>query len=191
MNTFAYRITDSLELRLFEMHHAVELFNLANANRAHLAEFLPWIDDIQTLSDAQAYIQQGLRQFSANDGFQAGIWLDDALIGSIGHHSIDWNNRKTELGYWLDKSHLRRGYMMLSLEAIIQHCFETYQLNRIQLRIAVNNTRSRILAERLHFKLEGVLRQDVLIRGQYVDHALYALLAQEWWDSPLLVPREK
>lgn len=183
MNAFAYQIDDSLELRLFEMHHAVELFNLAHANRAHLAEFLPWIDDIQTLVDAQTYIQQGLRQFASNDGFQAGIWLDDALIGSIGHHSIDWNNRKTELGYWLDKTHVGHGYMSSALEAVLQYSFETYQLNRVQVRIAVNNTRSRKLVENQGFILEGVLREDIMIRGEYVDHVIYAMLAQVWWDT--------
>lgn len=183
MNAFAYRIDDSLELRLFEMHHAAELFTLADANRAHLAEFLPWIDDIQSFIDTQTYIQQGLRQFASNDGFQAGLWLDDALIGSIGHHSIDWNNRKTEIGYWLDKSHVGHGYMTHALEAVLQYSFETYQLNRVQLRIAVNNTRSRNLAHIQGFTLEGILREDIMIRGKYVDHALYAMLAQDWWNS--------
>lgn len=180
MNVFSYLIDSSLELRLFELRHADELFQLTQDNYAHLAEFLPWVEDINSHADCRAYIREGLQQFALNDGFQAGLWLDDALIGSIGYHNIDWNNRKTELGYWLDYRHTGHGYMTRALEAILTYSFDTYHLNRVQVRIAITNVRSRALAERVGFTLEGVLRDDVVVRGQYVDHVLYSVLARDW-----------
>lgn len=180
MNAFAYVIDDSLELRLLEMRHADELFQLTDANRAYLEEFLPWVDDIGSYKDACAYIREGLQQFAANDGFQAGIWKDDALIGCINYHSIDWNNRKTELGYWIDESHSGQGIMTRCVEALLIYAFEVYMLNRVVIRAAVTNTRSRAIAERLGFTLEGILRADIRVNGEYVDHAVYGLLSPEW-----------
>jgi len=42
------------------------------------------------------------------------------------------------------------------------------------------NTASRQLLARIGFRLEGHLRKDALIRGEWRDSLVYALLADEW-----------
>ena len=53
-------------------------------------------------------------------------------------------------------------------------------LNRVEIRAAVGNERSRSIPERLGFRQEGVLRKAELVGDRYVDHAVYATLASEW-----------
>jgi ribosomal-protein-serine acetyltransferase len=44
----------------------------------------------------------------------------------------------------------------------------------------VDNQKSRVLAERLGFQFEGILRQVWKLHGQLVDHAAYAMLKSDW-----------
>jgi ribosomal-protein-serine acetyltransferase len=45
---------------------------------------------------------------------------------------------------------------------------------------AAGNTGSRMVAERLGFSQEGVMRQAAWLNDRFVDHVMYGLLAQEW-----------
>jgi ribosomal-protein-serine acetyltransferase len=54
------------------------------------------------------------------------------------------------------------------------------KLNRVEIRLDVENERNRRVVERLGFRREGVLREAMRIAGAYHDDALYAMLACEW-----------
>jgi ribosomal-protein-serine acetyltransferase len=52
--------------------------------------------------------------------------------------------------------------------------------NRVEIPAAVENHRSRGIAERLGFAQEGTLRQAELVDGRYLDTVVYAMLAADW-----------
>ncbi len=70
--------------------------------------------------------------------------------------------------------------MTKALNALIQYGFEELGLNRIQIKVAVENKKSRALPERLGFTQEGIIRQAEWLYDHYVDHVMYGLLADEW-----------
>jgi ribosomal-protein-serine acetyltransferase len=53
-------------------------------------------------------------------------------------------------------------------------------MNRIQIRTAVENTRSRAVAERLGFKFEGTLRDIIEVCGKPQSLDIHSLLKEEW-----------
>jgi ribosomal-protein-serine acetyltransferase len=177
---FRYVIDDEVDLRILERRHTEELFELTDSNRAFLREWLMWTDDVRTLTDMRTYIQEGLRQFAENDGFQAGIWFKGDLCGVIGHHSIDWNNRSTELGYWLGRSYTGRGIMTRAVRASVNYAFDIYRLHRVVIRCAAGNIKSRAIPERLGFTQDGIMREELFLHDQYVNHVVYSMLADEW-----------
>jgi ribosomal-protein-serine acetyltransferase len=177
---FTCRVDPSLEMRLWEEHHADELFTVVEANRYHLRTWLTWADRTAGPDDTRAFIRKALEQFARHDGFHAGIWLDGRIIGGIGLHAINWNNRKTEIGYWLAESAQGRGVMTRSCRAVVSHLISELRLNRVEIRCATENLRSRAVPRRLGFREEGVLRQAELLYDRYVDHAVYSMLAGEW-----------
>jgi ribosomal-protein-serine acetyltransferase len=63
------------------------------------------------------------------------------------------------------------------------HAFGTWKLNRVQIRCAVANRRSRAIPERLGFRSEGTIREAEWLYGRVVDHVVYAMLASEWEDD--------
>ena len=70
--------------------------------------------------------------------------------------------------------------MTSAVIALTDHAFDTWRLNRIEIRAAVGNRRSRAVPERLGFTEEGVLREAELVGDRYVDHVVYAILARDW-----------
>ena len=97
-----------------------------------------------------------------------------------GFHGVSWVHRSTELGYWLAESAQGRGTMTRAVSTLVDHAFSTWRLNRVAIRAAVDNRRSRAIPERLGFRREGVLRQVERVGGRFVDHVVYAILAEEW-----------
>lgn len=177
---FTRPLGSDAELRMLEARHASALFALVDTNRPHLRRFLPWVDVTRTVEDSRAFIEMGLRQVAQSNGFQAGIFTDGTLAGVIGHHRIDWSNGATILGYWLGAPYQGRGLMTRAVEAFLHHAFVELKLNRLEIRCAVENDRSRAIPERLGFKPEGVLRDAEWLYDHYVDHVIYGQLAREY-----------
>jgi ribosomal-protein-serine acetyltransferase len=173
-------IGDQAELRLLEERHATQLFALVDQNRSHLRAWLPWLDTNTSAEASRSFIRHALQQFANNDGFQAGIWQSGALAGVIGCHSLDWSNRKTDIGYWLGASFQGHGLMTRACRTLVNHAFGELGFNRVEIRCAVGNARSCAIPQRLGFRHEGVLRQIEWLYDHFVDHNVYSMLASEW-----------
>jgi ribosomal-protein-serine acetyltransferase len=98
-------------------------------------------------------------------------------------NTIDWAPRRGEMGYWLAADAQGQGLVTSACRALIQHAFIDYDLNRLEIRCATNNARSRAIPEKIGFVCEGVLRQVEWLYDHFVDHALYAQLRQDWQQS--------
>ena len=171
--------TDGVYLRLLDETDARELHGLIEANRAYLARWLPWAAS-QTFDDTFDFIRRTRSQLSDNDGFQTAIVLDQGIVGVIGYHGVDWSNRSTRIGYWLDEGHQGRGTMTAAVRLLLDHALPVWQLNRVEVRAAAENRRSRAIPERLGFRQEGTLRQAELVDGRYLDSVMYSMLAADW-----------
>lgn len=178
---FRLQVSDHVSLRLFERHHAEELFALVDVNRAHLREWLGWVDGATDASTYQeVVIPAWLQQFADGNGFACGIYLEDELIGTFSLHEINRHLGQTSIGYYLGKQELGRGIMTDVVRFVTNYCFEVLGLNRVVIECATGNNRSRRIPERLGFTEEGVLRDAEKLYGTYHDVAVYAMLRHDW-----------
>jgi ribosomal-protein-serine acetyltransferase len=167
-------------LRLLEESDADELHALIQANRPRLARWMAWAQD-QTPEQTLAFVRATRRQLAENDGFQAALVADERIIGVVGFHGVDWQNRAASVGYWLSEMEERQGTMTQAVRALTGYAFARWGLNRVEIRADVENLRSRAIPERLGFREEGTLRQAYRIVGdRYSDDVVYAMLAAEW-----------
>lgn len=169
-------INEDIELRLLEVRHSEELFQLTDDSRNSLREWLPWIDSTKTVENTKGFIEATLKQFCNNDGFQAGIWYKGELAGVVGLHTINWTNKSTSLGYWLGESFQGKGLMTKSCKEVINYSFNELNLKRIEIRVATGNEKSLAIPHRLGFKKEGCLAKSELLYDKYVDHYVFGLI---------------
>ncbi|MGH7578215.1 MAG: GNAT family N-acetyltransferase [Longimicrobiales bacterium] len=102
----------------------------------------------------------------------------DGLVGAVGLH-LNPEHHRGELGYWIGLSFWNRGYATAASAALLEFGFEALALNRIQARHMTRNPASGRVLQKLGMKAEGVHRQYALIRGQFEDVAMYAVLKDE------------
>lgn len=180
-------IDEDLELRLVAVGDAEEIFRATEANRAYLREWLPWVDATRSVADTQAFVARSLEQVRLSDGFQTRIVYHGEFAGMIGYLYHDWRNLRTELGYWLRQDLQGRGIMTRSTKALVDFALEHLGLNRVEIRAATDNRRSRAVPERLGFVQEGVLREFAWLNDHFVDLVVYAKLRSE--PHPAEAPR--
>ena len=68
----------------------------------------------------------------------------------------------------------------LKLRLILKYGFEELGLNRIYLFTEVENVAAQKLFERVGFVREGVIRQDIVSHGTYIDRIAYGFLREDW-----------
>jgi ribosomal-protein-serine acetyltransferase len=177
---FKFVVDEEVVLKLLDTTHSNQLFELIDSCRPFLKQWLPFVDGTKEVADTKQFIESTQKQFASNNGIQAGIWYNGNITGVIGFHGINWSNKSTSIGYWLGEGYQGKGIMTKACRAFINYAFGELNLNRVEIRCAVQNYKSRAIPKRLQFINEGTIRQPEWLYDHYVDHVVYGILAQEW-----------
>lgn len=153
-----------------------ELFFLTDKNRLYLKKWLPWLDGVQQASDTKAFIEKQLQRFSREEAIHQTIFYRQQIAGVLGYNFIDKVNGIGHLGYWLGQEFMGRGIMTKSVNDTIEMGFLELGLQRIEIRCAVDNNKSRAIPERIGFRNEGLIRNAEKVNGKYFDHVVYGLI---------------
>lgn len=167
---------------------------LRAVERADLPKFHGWLNDPEVTNGLAIYLPMSMSEEDkwfdkalegeeeqrplAIDVREGNEWL---LIGSAGLLQLEWPNRCSEFGLFIgDKSRWDLGYGTETVHLILQHAFQTLNLNRLYLRVHANNARARRSYEKAGFVLEGTLREAVYRHGEYIDMLIMSVLRSEW-----------
>lgn len=177
---FVLCVDQDICLQILDVPHCEELYALVDRNRNYLRKWLPWVDEMTSAQVYEPIIKEWQNQLSAHQAFQTGIRYRDKLVGMVGFHSIDWNNRKASLGYWLAQDYQGIGIMTRSCVTMINYAFTLYNLNRVEIQAGVENLKSRAIPERLGFTYEGCIRDGEFLYDHYIDLIMYGMLKRDW-----------
>jgi ribosomal-protein-serine acetyltransferase len=172
-------VDDGVELRPLRLEDAEPIYYLVEANRARLAEWLPWVPSIRMATDEAAFIRSTHGSLEAGTGLSCVLVADRAPVGTMGC-SIDEANRSAEIGYWIAAGYEGRGLVTKAARALTTFLVQDLGLHRVAIRAGIENRRSRAVAERLGFVLEGTQRHGQLLDSGFIDLAVYSMLAPEW-----------
>lgn len=164
------------EIRLKELgsEDVEAMFSIINSEREYMQEWLPFVDVTHQISDTEAFVDEYVNSGGKDPVFT--IYFGNKLVGLIGFKDTDYDNRKTEIGYWLSEKYQHKGIVTRAARAMIDYAFDQLKLNRIQLKAATGNFKSQRVAERLGFTLEGTEREGELHQRGFVDLFVFGLL---------------
>ena len=108
---------------------------------------------------------------------------DDRVIGTIGFHKWNRDNRYADLGYDLLPAHWGHGYATEAARAVVGWCFANLDLHRMQADCTDGNLRSERTMLKLGFRPEGLWREQCWEHGRFVDIKQFRLLRREFEAS--------
>ncbi|MDD4514250.1 GNAT family protein [Massilibacteroides sp.] len=171
------RISDDIQLIPLCLDDATDIFRILNDEREYMREWLPFVDNTHQEEDTAKAVGDMVNSSAE----QFTIRYMGKLIGLIGFKDFDEVNGKIEIGYWLSQYMQGKGVMVRSVKALIDYAFEHLGVNRIQIKVAVENAKSNRIPVKLDFTLEGVERDgELLVDNKYTDLNIYSLLKKEY-----------
>ena len=175
-----YEVDEEITLKLISETDAPALFRLTESSRENLREWLPWLDNTKSEKDSLGFIESSILNYEAKKGLNCGVFFNGELVGMAGFNSVDWANRIAYIGYWLAEGFQGNGIMTRAVHGLTEYAFNDLELNRIDIRAATGNKKSRAIPERLGFKEEGLIRQAEWLYDHYVDHVVYGMVKSDW-----------
>ena len=103
-------------------------------------------------------------------------------IGMTTFMNVKLENRKVEIGStWLAQSYQGSAINPEAKLLMLGYAFETLKCNAVELRTHEQNLQSRAAIEKLGAKLDGILRNDmVMANGSIRNTAVYSITKEEW-----------
>lgn len=173
-------VGDDLLMRSWTAEDAPAHFQAVEENRTHLQPWLPWAERSTKPEHSVQYIQLTQALATKSEAIHLGIFYVGRVIGGAGLHDCDARVRSASVGYWIAKDFEGRGMMRQCLSRLVDFAFNSWGLQRLELRCAKENVRSAALARRMGFTQEGVLRRAYCREGIAEDLLVMGLLKEEW-----------
>ncbi len=159
-------------------------------DRGDAPAFVPWMNDPEVTRFLRAYRPMTLRaeeefidRAGQGDDVALAVALRDGdrLIGGTGLHDFDLRCRRASFGIFIGpREEWGKGYGSEATRLMVGYAFETLNLNRVSLQVYEYNPRGIRAYEKVGFRREGVLRQDVFRDGRYWDTIVMGILREEW-----------
>ena len=186
---FSFLETERLWIRRFRRSD-IEPF-LAYRSAPDVIRFEEWTD---VSRDEVRFFVNGLRlaepgvpgqtfQFAVEHKHDAGLIGDMALSVKADNPCV------AEIGYTLAPAYQRQGYGYEMVSALLDHAFSTLAMHRVYARVLRENAASINLLERLRFRCEGALVEQIWFNDAWRDQLIFALLAREWGRARHPLPR--
>jgi RimJ/RimL family protein N-acetyltransferase len=134
-----------------------------------------------TIEGFTRFINWTLEQRAAGGGATFAITAGDAsAIGLVQIRGLAPGNTIAEWGFAIGSPFWGSGIFQDAARLALAFAFDTLGVHRLEARTAVSNGRGNGALLKLGAVLEGTLRSSFVSDGQYVDQAIYSILASEW-----------
>lgn len=170
--------TSTLLLRKITLADVDAYYELASDPA--VTTFTLW-DTHRSFTDSKIFIERLIHKYDVQEAYHWGVIDKNAnkLIGRTGFIQWDLTHERTEIGFALSRPYWNQGIITGATRLIIEYGFSHLGFNRIEGRCSDNNAGSARAMEKLGMKMEGILRGQLKIKGEFVDQKMYAILRDD------------
>jgi RimJ/RimL family protein N-acetyltransferase len=177
-----------------KLHFETERLLLRQFNRSDLETFLAYRNDPAVAryqswevpyprEKAIEFVQKmSIATPAQSSGLQLAVELKStrAMIGDVAFFIQRDDDRQAMIGYSLARPFWRNGYATEAVSRLIAYLFDEMKLHRISAECDVENISSWRLLEKLGFRREAHLIENIYFKGAYGSEYHYAMLLREW-----------
>ena len=171
--------TADLILRPMRMKDARDIY--AYASDLRVARYVLW-DPHRSIGDTRAYIRYVRLAYRRGEPSSWAVVCrnNQKVIGSIGVMAWSPVHHAAEVGYSFSREYWNRGFATQALSTVIRCLFTCLpDLNRLEAQHDVRNPASGRVMEKCGMRKEGILRNRLCNKNEFVDVALYAILRSD------------
>jgi N-acetyltransferase len=107
---------------------------------------------------------------------------ENRIVGSTRFRCLEELHRRVEIGFTFIAQSLQRSYVNTEAKFLmLEHAFERWGMNRVELLTDVLNEKSRRAIARIGAREEGILRSHMIMRdGRVRDSVMFSVVRSEW-----------
>ncbi|MGI8317080.1 GNAT family N-acetyltransferase [Halobacillus mangrovi] len=154
------------------------------ASDEEACKFQPWGPNNE--DDSKFFVNQAMRdkqkRHRSRYVFAIVEKKTDQIVGNIEMNIRDWDG-VGEIGFIIHPGQWGKGLATDAALLIMKHSFEKCELHRIAATCSPENKASIKVLEKIGMVKEGVLRQDLLVKGEWRDSCVYSMLREEWYEK--------
>ena len=171
--------TPRLYLRKMLKKDSADMYEYAC--QKEVTRYLLW-EPHESEAYSQKYLSYLQSRYRAGDFYDwAVIWRETGkMIGTCGFTRFNTDANSAELGYVLNPSFWGMGIAPEAVRAVMRFGFTELQLHRLEARYMVGNDQSRRVMEKVGMTFEGVNRDSMFVKGNYVSIGICAILLPDY-----------
>ena len=170
--------TDRLKLLPPSMEYQPLMLEAIRESQDELGVYLPWVSYALTEAESIENTHQAINNFENFEGELRYSIIEKStgrFLGAIRLIIRDKSIPFFEIGDWMRSSSVGNGFISEAVKAIEAYAFNELNANRVEIKAAEQNLKSRMVAERGGYAFEGILRNDRrLPSGELSGTAVYS-----------------
>jgi RimJ/RimL family protein N-acetyltransferase len=175
--------TQRLIVRKYEDHDLPDIVEYSSSKNYWLLRNLDWNPNEE---NAKRYweTQRNIRFEDDPRWLSLVIELkgDNKVIGNTGLGVVFSEGQKqSTIGWLIGENFQGKGYATEAARGLISYGFKELGLHRITARTGLDNVRSWRVMQRLGMRQEARFKESHIVKGEWRDEVVYAILAEEWW----------
>lgn len=171
--------TERLILRKIKIEDLIDMYEYTSDHI--VTKHTSW-DHHKTIDETRKWIEYIMDCYKKKKVTNWGLVHKDSqkFIGSCGFAWWSIEHSKAEIGYVLNPRYWGLGLMTEAINKVIEFGFTRMELNRIEATCKPDNIGSWQVMEKSGMRLEGVLRQYIKLRDEFIDVKLYSILKSDF-----------
>ncbi len=172
-------LRSGITIKMLDVGQSEAMFDFIERNRAFFVNWIPFVSKTAGIGDVDALIARNLARYAEGLGLFYTLWDGPSMIAYVLAREINREAKWAEIGYMIDEAYAGRGIVKDSCIALMRHLFHEHGMDKIVICCAADNEKSKALAARLGFTLEGTIRNHFVVNGTVRDMLYYGLLQSE------------